>query len=123
MKTGELPTKKWPTRDDGFKEMVISHVDSHYLWIFDESDGDGEILDDLCSKIDKKLVISPEKVELQELYVFEGEDGLLFRGFVEDKPAKSEFLARALDYGFTQKYIKAFKLNDELKKIAPYVKK
>ena len=103
--------------------MIISHVDSHYLWIFDESDGDGEILDDLCSKIDKKHEISPDKIELQELYVFEGEDDFLFRGFVEDKPAKSEFLARAVDYGLTQKYKKAFKLSDELKKIAPYVKK
>ena len=123
MKLCELPIKKWPTRKDGFKEMVISHVDNRFIWIFDESDENGEILDGLCSEIEKELEILPEKVELQELYVFEAEDDFFFRGFVEDKPAKDVFLARALDYGIVQTYKKAFKLSDELKNFAPFVKK
>jgi hypothetical protein len=126
MKPDELPIKKWPTRKDGFKEMVISHVDNRFIWIFDESDENGEILDGLCSEIQKELEILPEKVELQELYVFQAEsdeDDFFFRGFVEDKPAKDVFLARALDYGIVQTYKKVFKLSDELKNFAPFVKK
>jgi len=124
MKLCDLPIKKWPTRADGFKEMVISHVDSHFLWIFDESDENGEKLDELCTNIDKKLEILPKNVDLQEIYVFQADDEeFFFRGIVEDNQAKTDFLARALDYGVTQTYKKAFQLTDELKNFAPFVKK